>query len=1203
MANNTIKFSIKLNVDGKDQIVAATASTRDLKKSLRDIGGASSGLKSLTEAFNQTAFAAKNITDVISPMMSALRTYQSTMANAASLTGKSGSDLRAYRAEAEALASTFGKDMEEVLRAANSMSKGFGVSMDDAMQMLRAGLVSGADANGEFLDTLREYPRYFKEAGLSAEEFVAITANAAKQGVYSDKGVDVIKEGNLRIREMTKATQEALDNIGISADDVQEQLQAGTITTFEVMQRVADKLKELPASSSAVGTAIADIFGGPGEDAGLEYIKSLSSVETNLANVRAAAGETATILDEQVSSTERLRSITLGLTDAFSVLAPIQPFVEMIAQAGMAAISVAALAKAVAGLNLAHKAYVATVGLANAAMVLFSRNAKLSAAASVLLTGSAGRSASIVRVLSAAMTTGAYSATALKIAIKGLLVSTGVGVAIVALTSAIEYFMSSSDEATDKTNELNEAEQAYTSTAAQAQVQMDAETEKLRKLINAHGDTKAAVEHLNSQYGEVFGNHKTASEWYDVLTKKSKIYAKQLGYEAQMKVLSTKLAEKQIQLENNFAKRRELWQQGKAQETNYTSFGVARGTKDTAELTSLKDEARGIIPEIKDLQRQIGIVQNHLNDCAKEVASVTTNGAKMNETLKVSAMNANEVKAAIEKNEKKSAATSDKKELARLKAEHQKLEARKKELEKLRGTDKGSPTKKKPTHYANPVTEEELSVNINYYSKKLNGKDTAEQKQLIANIQGWQKKKDAIELAKKAAEVPTELNSLEAIGKAIEYQNALRQKASKETVAAIDAEIERLNDLKKNYENQDVLSMPDSAVQTYEHVNIKLSYYNDLLNKATKSTRPEIQSHIDALNDIKEGWDKIAEKAREAKKYENLTIKPDTSVDDDDIVKGSIQDKRQSYANAQGKASQVQSDFDNGLTSKADAEAQITAINAELSKLGEGVKPFKLEVDTKEALSGIARFKEKFDTFKEGVDAIDSVKSSVDTLKNSIEEGADAWTIFTNAVNAVSSIFDSLVTVISVVKKLTEGTTAATTTATAATEAQSAANTTEATSAAAAAMGEAGLTTAKASSSAASLPFPANIAAIAAAVAAGLAVVATVASIVGSFATGGIVPGGSTSGDRVLARVNSGEMILNTGQQKRLFDLLNGVGNITSPRLGSSPELALKVPREMSGAAASSVHVSFGQPKWKGRNMVMGLKHEKMVMSKSGFVG
>lgn len=70
---------------------------------------------------------------------------------------------------------------------------------------------------------------------------------------------------------------------------------------------------------------------------------------------------------------------------------------------------------------------------------------------------------------------------------------------------------------------------------------------------------------------------------------------------------------------------------------------------------------------------------------------------------------------------------------------------------------------------------------------------------------------------------------------------------------------------------------------------------------------------------------------------------------------------------------------------------------------------------------------------------------------------------------------------------------------------------------------------------AAALPFPANLAAIA-------TVVSTIAGIFSSlpkFADGGIIGGSSFFGDKMVARVNSGEMILNQSQQGRLFQMIN----------------------------------------------------------------
>ena len=82
---------------------------------------------------------------------------------------------------------------------------------------------------------------------------------------------------------------------------------------------------------------------------------------------------------------------------------------------------------------------------------------------------------------------------------------------------------------------------------------------------------------------------------------------------------------------------------------------------------------------------------------------------------------------------------------------------------------------------------------------------------------------------------------------------------------------------------------------------------------------------------------------------------------------------------------------------------------------------------------------------------------------------------------------------------------------------------------------EQGLAISEATESGAKLPFPYNLAAIAAGVAAVLGAIA----VIGSFAEGGIIKGSNTIGDMNLARVNSGEMILNGSQQAHLFNMLN----------------------------------------------------------------
>lgn len=230
-------------------------------------------------------------------------------------TGLTGNEMKSVRNEVLAVSNTFGLEFTETMQSANTMSKAFGISVSESLKIMQDGLVSGANANGEFLDTIKEYPRYFKEAGLSAEEMVAISTQATKEGIFSDKGLDTIKEGNIRLREMTTATAAALDGIGISSKQVQKDLQDGSKTTFQVMQEVANKLKELPQSSAAVGSAIANIFGGPGEDAGLAYIEMLGNIELDMDKVKAKSGDLAKAQEDELNATKELQDTMASLFD------------------------------------------------------------------------------------------------------------------------------------------------------------------------------------------------------------------------------------------------------------------------------------------------------------------------------------------------------------------------------------------------------------------------------------------------------------------------------------------------------------------------------------------------------------------------------------------------------------------------------------------------------------------------------------------------------------------------------------------------------------------------------------------------------------------------------------------------------------------------------------------------------------------------
>jgi hypothetical protein len=257
------------------------------------IGGLSQGITGLsatTGAFNKSLGAIGIALTVFSGISEIFQSINASVAETKELsnqvgafTGATGNVLSDFVSKSKAISTTYKKDVNEITVAANSASKALGISFSEALDAVEIGFRKGADSNGEFLDNLREYPTQFAAAGLSIKDYLAVAISAANQGIYSDKGLDVVKEFGLRIREQTKTSKDAL--VGAFGEEFTgelfENLNNGSITTAEALARVSGKMGDTSVAGNKLQTVIADVFGSAGEDAGLAYILSLEKILKN----------------------------------------------------------------------------------------------------------------------------------------------------------------------------------------------------------------------------------------------------------------------------------------------------------------------------------------------------------------------------------------------------------------------------------------------------------------------------------------------------------------------------------------------------------------------------------------------------------------------------------------------------------------------------------------------------------------------------------------------------------------------------------------------------------------------------------------------------------------------------------------------------------------------------------------------------------
>ena len=295
-------------------------------------------------------------------------------------------------------------------------------------------------------------------------------------------------------------------------------------------------------------------------------------------------------------------------------------------------------------------------------------------------------------------------------------------------------------------------------------------------------------------------------------------------------------------------------------------------------------------------------------------------------------------------------------------------------------------------------------------------------------------------------------------------------------------------------------------------------------------------------------------------------------------VRLSPQDLTQAYKDAASKAGEISEWVRLGIIDKDKAYTMIDALNKDLQSKGIKV-PVELDVETLGDQINELRGKiEDFaDVFTAPIHAINGVKSAFDNLNSVMEDpDADGWDQFFAIFQVGESIVSAVSTAMGILSTVTDLVTAAKTKNTAASVAEATAEGAEAaargvnTGAAiteAAAVGA--VAGSEAASSVASIPFAGPALAIAAIIAVMAAVVAAIASAKG-FAEGGVVGGHSYTGDKILARLNSGEIILNQKQQANLLEQLDR-DTIISSHDGASINIPDKITLTAHGSDMEAV--------------------------------
>ena len=1117
MASKEIKFNLRLAIDGKEQLGFITSSAKDVVKTLDEAKGAAARFSDKIASMNQAIGALNGLRTVLQDLTGESTSFAKSMAITNTMAGKSGKDFEALKESVTDLSKEIPLTRDELANGLYQVISN-GVPENNWLDYLRASAKASVGGVADLGEAVKVTSTLIKNYGLSWQDATAI----------QDKIQLTAKNGVTSFEQMAQALPRVSGNaatLGVSVDDL--------MATFATLTGVTGNTSEVSTQLAAVFTALIK----PSSEA--TKMAQQMGIEFNAAAIKSAGGfrQFLTQLDASVKgyaqssgmlskevyaklfgSAESLRALgplTTQLKDKFAENAEAmkgsagtmdKAFKTVAATGGSASQmlknrfsvvydAIAAGAKAItpvlsfiAQLGLAINAYKAIQEAATGVVkaftwVMHALHVKellvIVRTKAMTLAQAAWRvaclvSAATTRVLSGALVALGVSANVAKVAIRGLLASTGVGIAIAALGFVVEkvigYFDKSTEAIEDNTDALKENRRATT----QAERNREALNSIQKNAADKYADEKARIAALTQII------HNSNAEYAERMSAIKRLQSIIPSYHAQISKDGS-IYEKNAEAIDKYIKKLDelAWAEAAADMVKDLNKQIITFQLKADEDQGRIDEYQNNINE-RNKKRHGGAIDITRPDTYKVDGTLLT-AKQIAENIQIDKANArakgfqNNVQKDRDYNlgrvndftKQKNAVFAMAGKRGYTSALHNALTGNAETIERPAYTppSHATTTTNKPTHTpTHTPTKTDTAPTYDEKSIEWYDKEISKQKELAQSTNN-------LDAAKKAM---AEATRLEGERKELAVKVGIEKPDAPEVKTALEALQDQLR-----------------AAQT------------DFDNAVTVEAKVAAMTKVDALqaqiNEATNG---------------RLTI--EAEVEPQYTQTGSVSDKRKSYANAQTKASRVKNDYDIGLISKEEAQRQVDDINKVLSSLK--LKPITVDFDTTSVEKGTGKM-------REGAQSIQQLGSSIAQLGSQVQEPV---------LNIAGTIAQAIATMV--------------------------------------------LGYAEASKDASKLTPFGWIAFAATGLATLLTMIASIKSATsGSYAHGGIIPGGSYSGDRLTANVNSGEMIINRRQQLQLWRMVQAP-LASAPQYATPsnmvPSLNLAALRNSFGAQRVDVNVS-----------------------------
>ena len=577
--SNEVRFNIRLNIDGKEKVVTATTAVDNLRRAVNEAKGATGALQEqlintnqIVEKWNNVSNAIGQLSSVLNDFTAESRSFGGAMAAANTMAGKSGDDFAKLKEQVAELS-------HEVPVARDELANGLyqvisnGVPEDNWIAFLNKSARASVGGIADLGETVKVTSTIIKNYGLdwdaagSIQDKIQLTA---KNGVTSFEQL---------AQALPRVTSQA-STLGVSIDEL--------MATFSTLTGVSGNTAEVSTQLAAIFTALIKPSSEAAEMAqqmGIQFdaaaIKAAGGMEQFLVSLDKSVKQYAAssgMLEQEIygklfGSAESLRALTPltgklaekfreDVADMKNSAGTIDKTFDILSSTGAAKLQLinnklgeySDMLQSSIGNVLPYINVAAQMATGAAAAVSLSKSFNLLAVSSKLARTVIAMFSPIIEVCSATMRGATVSATTLKLAIRSLMISTGVGIAIVALTEAINYLMNSNTQAAESAKNMASEEakaadaiqSAYDSTLKSTYANLITKYEQLKdgwKNLRSEHEKTAWIKNNQSAFAELKIKVNSVSDAENIFQKNTGAVVEAFTRRAQAAAYAAKLTE------------------------------------------------------------------------------------------------------------------------------------------------------------------------------------------------------------------------------------------------------------------------------------------------------------------------------------------------------------------------------------------------------------------------------------------------------------------------------------------------------------------------------------------------------------------------------------------------------------------------------------------------------------------------------------